>query len=298
MRRWFAAASAAAALSAVAAVPAPAQQMRDFTTARQHHGESRLSTRLEFSAGSLRLAPGTRDELYRMRLSYDPQRFVPVSRFEPASSVVTLGVEGTGKSGIRVSSREHLQQAAAITLSPDVTLALDVALGAVEADLELGGLRLAAIHLETGASRSVVRFSRSNPIRCSTATIEAGAAEIEVLGLGNSRCERVTFDGGVGKAVLDLGGAWNEDSKLTVAMTVGELTLRLPRDLGIRIVMDRFLSSFPSKGWVREGSGDTWLTPGYARARRRVDIALSSTMGGVRVEWLPSERNGGGAERQ
>lgn len=284
MRRWIAAAFAVAALAAVAAAPLRAQQMRDFTTSRQHHGESRLSTRLDFSAGSVRLAPGSRDELYRMRLSYDPERFVPVSRFEPASGVVTLGVEGTGKSGIRVSSREHLQQSATISLSPDVTLGLDLALGAVEADLEFGGLRLAALNLETGASRSIVRFSRPNAIRCSIATIGAGAAEITVIGLGNSRCERIVFDGGVGKAVLDLGGTWSEDAKLAVAMAVGELTLRLPRDVGIRIVMDRFLSSFPSEGWVREGN--TYLTPGYARARRRVDITLSSTMGGVRVEWM------------
>ena len=37
-------------------------------------------------------------------------------------------------------------------------------------------------------------------------------------------------------------------------------------------------------GWTREG--DTSLSPGYARAARHVDVALASTMGGVRVEWI------------
>ena len=64
----------------------------------------------------------------------------------------------------------------------------------------------------------------------------------------------------------------------------GELTLRLPTDIGIRIVMERFLTSFPAKGWAREG--DTYRSPGYARATRHVDITLASTMGGVRVEWI------------
>jgi hypothetical protein len=68
-------------------------------------------------------------------------------------------------------------------------------------------------------------------------------------------------------------------------MTVGELALRLPRDVGIRIRMDRFLASFPSEGWTRQGT--TYLSAGYARARRHVDIDLTSTLGGVTVEWLP-----------
>lgn len=280
MRRW----TAAAALLAAAAAPLPAQQMRDFSTSRQHHGESRLSTRLEFTAGTLRLLPGPAGELYRMRLRYDPERFTPVSRFEPVSGVVRLGVEGTGKSGIRVSSRSQLEQAATITLSPDVTLALDLALGAAEGDIELGGLRLAALHLETGASRSVVRFSEPNAVRCSSATIESGAAEIALVGLGNSRCEQISFEGGVGKAMLDLGGTWGADARLSVKMAIGELTLRLPTDTGIRIVMERFLTSFPAKGWTREG--DTYLSPGYAGAARHVEVALASTMGGVRVEWI------------
>ena len=280
MRRW----TAAAALLAAAAAPLPAQQMRDFSTSRQHHGESRLTTRLEFSAGALRLLPGPAGELYRMRLRYDPERFTPVSRFEPVSGVVRLGVEGTGGSGIRVSSRGQLEQAATITLSPEVTLALDLSLGAAEGDIELGGLRLSALRLETGASRSAVRFSGPNAVRCSSAAFEAGAAEIAVVGLGNSRCEEITFTGGIGKAVLDLGGTWTGDSRLAVKMTVGELTLRLPTDIGIRIVMERFLTSFPAKGWTREG--DTYRSPGYARATRHVDITLASTMGGVRVEWI------------
>lgn len=261
-----------------------AQQMREFTSARQRHGESRLATRLDFGAGSLRLAPGPATHLYSLHLSYDVERFRPISRFDPVDGTVHLGLESTGRSGIRVSSREHLQQAAEVRLSPAVALALDVALGAVDANIELGGLRLTSLRVGTGASRSTIRFSTPNLAPCSAAVIEAGAAEVALIGLGNSRCDRVTFSGGVGTALLDLSGVWSSNADLDVSMTMGELTLRLPRSVGVKVEMAKFLSSFASAGWTREG--DTYLSPGYATAERKVNISLSTTIGNVNVEWL------------
>lgn len=284
--RWAAVAFACAFASAVAfPVQLAAQQMRDFTTSRQLHGESRLVTRLEFAAGSLRLLPGPRDNLYRMRLTYDADRFIPLSRFDAAAGAVRLGLENSGRTGLRVSSRGHLDQSATITLSPAVMLGLDLALGAVDADLELGGLRLGELRMKTGASRSVVRFSQPNRARCSSAAFEAGAAEIALLLLGNSRCETISFEGGMGTATIDLSGRWTSNATIRISMTAGGLTLRLPRDLGIRVRMARFLSSFPADEWTRQG--DSYLSPGYAETTRRVDIDLSTTLGDVNVEWLP-----------
>ena len=279
------AALGAAALLLALPASATSQSMRDFTTARQLHGEDRLVTRLDFAAGTLRLRPGSTRELYRMRLAYDADRFAPVSRFDAGAGEVRLGLASVGGSGIRVSSAGHLRQDASVALSPAVALSLAFTLGAVEADIELGGLRITDLQLQSGASRASVRFSRPNASRCAAAVFEAGAAEIELIGLGNSRCERIAFTGGVGKATLDLSGAWSTDAELRLKMTVGELALRLPRDVGIRIRMDRFLASFPSEGWTRQGT--TYLSAGYARARRHVDIELTTTLGGVTVEWLP-----------
>ena len=129
-------------------------------------------------------------------------------------------------------SKSQLRQTASVTFSPRSDLALAVALGAVDGDLELGGLRLTDLDLEAGASRATVRFSQPNAARCRAATLSAGAAELSVLGLGNSRCERIAFEGGVGRVTLDFGGAWTSSSAVTVKMALGEVALRLPREVG------------------------------------------------------------------
>src|SRR5690606_18261908 len=130
--------AAAPAALALALLPTvgTAQQMREFTSSRQRHGETRLLARIDYAAGSLRLAPGSPEHLYAISLSYDTERFRPVSQFDAASSSVQLGLETLDHSGIRVSSREQLEQSAMISLSPAVALGLDLSLGAAEAEIE------------------------------------------------------------------------------------------------------------------------------------------------------------------
>ncbi len=260
-----------------------AQTMRPFGTFRQLHGETRLDARLDFSAGRLRVVAGRAGELYRMALAYDADRFVPLSAYDPTRNAATLGVAPAGGPGLRVVSRHQLQQDAVVELSPKTDLALEVSLGAVEADLDLGGLRLSGLRLEAGASRSVVRFSQPNPTRCRTADISAGAAEVSILKLGNSRCDLVRVEGGVGRMTLDFGGAWSGSERAELSLAVTELRLRLPRRIGIRITMDRFLASFDPNGLVRRG--DAWVTPGYDQAAQHLDLALKTTVGGVRIDW-------------
>jgi hypothetical protein len=263
---------------------ASAQTMRPFTTFRQMHGETRLTARLEYASGSLRMSAGRPNELYRMDLSYDQDRFLPISDFDISSATAVLGLKAEGVGGVRVISRNQLQQVAAVTISPTVDLALDLTLGATDADVELGGLRLTDLDLKTGASQAVIRFSQPNKIRCRHATVSAGAAEISFLGLGNSRCDSFDFEGGVGKITLDFGGSWSSNTRASVKMAMGELTLRLPRQAGVRLTMDKFLSHFEPAGLIRKGSD--FVSPGYTSAERHLDLDLTTAVGGVKVEWV------------
>ena len=133
------------------AVAGQAQTRRPFATFRQLHGETRLGVRLEYAAGNLRVAPGPASELYRMNLWYDESRYLPVSDFDARRGAVVLGLRPAGEGGVRVVSLDQLSQVATVSLSPSADLALDLALGAADADIELGGLRISRLTVKTGA---------------------------------------------------------------------------------------------------------------------------------------------------
>ena len=266
------------------AADAGAQSMRPFSTYRQWHGEPRLAARLEYAAGELRVGAGRPDELYRMDVSYDEDRFAPLSDFDASAGAVTLGVTAEKVGGVRVVSRNQLKQSAAVAFSPNSDLALDVELGAVVGDLDLGGLRITDLDLSAGASRATIRFTKPNGVRCRMARVRSGAAELAVTDLGNSRCDRIEFEGGVGKVTLDFGGTWTTSSRVAVTMALGEVTLRLPSEVGVSITLDKFLSSFEPEGLER--SGTSYRSAGYDQSPRHLDISVSAAAGAVKVEWL------------
>jgi hypothetical protein len=171
-----------------------------------------------------------------------------------------------------------------VALSRDVPLRLDLNLGAVQADVDLTGLSLRSVRFRTGASESRVRFGEPNPVSCDELDFQAGAAAMHVTGLGNANCRRLAFDGGVGDVTLDFTGEWRQPMSADVNVSIGSLTLRIPRDVGVSIRLNRFLASFDQRGFTKRGN--TWYSANYEDARHRLVLDVRAAIGGVDVVWV------------
>jgi hypothetical protein len=270
-------------MTVLLASPLAAQQMRNYEYARPQAGERRLHAVVEFAAGRLDLRPAAPGRLYGLTLSYDADRFRPIGRYDANAGQVNLGVEGIGGGGIRVDRRKALPQDALIELPTGVELTLDASIGAAESTLELGGLRLSALELKTGASRTTINFASRTTGACRTVSVSSGAGELTINSAGNSGCRSWRLEGGVGAVYLDLGGAWPADARVTLDMALGGVTLAVPRDLGLRVQVSGFLSGFDANGFRRDGK--THTSNNYASAARKLDVEVSSAMGEVSVVW-------------
>jgi hypothetical protein len=271
----------AAALLALSAAPAAAQRLRTTSSSRQLQGEQRLAVEVEYGAGRLTVAPAAAGLLYSMEVRYDEARFRPVTEYDRAAGRLRLGVESRDQHGNgRVRGND---QHASIGLSNAVPLSLQLRFGAGEAALELGGLALQELQLETGASSTRLDFSRPNRVAARLVRVHAGAAEMRVTGLGNARAQRFEFSGGMGETTLDFGGAWDRNATARIEMGVGSLHLRLPRALGVKIIRDSFMSSFDAGGMVRRGNA--WYSRNYDQARYRLDLEVAAALGSIEVDW-------------
>jgi hypothetical protein len=268
---------------------AGAQTLRTLTASRQVHDDTALVVRVTYAVGHFRLTPGRAGELYRMELRYDEDKFTPVRAYDPATGELRLGLEGRG--GHITYDGDHQGRTAPsldLVLAPDVPLTLDVDLGAAQADVELGGLALRDLTYKTGASTTEVRFSRPNPIACGSLAFKAGAAAFEGLELGNANCRHISFEGGVGTVTLDFTGDWRTDATADLHVAVGKLRLRLPRDLGVELTLDRFLASFDQTGFTKRG--DAYYSDNYRTAPHHLTLSVESAFGGVEVSWVEGPR--------
>jgi hypothetical protein len=237
---------------------------------------------VKYGAGRLRVSPARGDLLYRMELRYDDAQFRPVTDYDRAAGRLKLGVESRENRG-RHRGRNN-DQHASVELTPRVPLDLTLAFGAGEADVELGGLALRDVHLQTGASRTNLSFSTPNRVAAQRVKVEAGAAEVRVSGLGNTRSPRFEFSGGMGETTLEFGGAWTRSATARIDMGVGSVRLRIPRSLGVRIVRDSFLASFDAGGMVKRGNA--WYSRNYDQARHKLDVSIHAAIGSVAVDWI------------
>jgi hypothetical protein len=269
-----------AALAAHGAT-AEAQSWRTVTSARQLWGTEPVKVRIEYGSGRLEVRQADAPILYRMETRYDEEQFSTVSTFSDESRTLQLGVRPKeGRRGVSVKEGSH----ATISLTRAVPLDLDLDFGAGEAEIELGGMRLQRVDLSTGASETHVRFDQPNLIRAERVHINAGAAELEVRGLGNARADRIEFNGGVGSTVLDFSGAWQGNGTASVKMGIGSVTLRVPRSLGIRIDRSSFLTSFDDEGLVRRDG--SYFSANWANARNKLTIDVEAALGSIEIDWI------------
>ena len=259
----------------------PAPVLQDYSYARGYSGEDRLRADVEYAAGRLHIAPATSGALFEMALKYDPSRFKPIGEYGQ-DGVVRIGAENIRRGGFRFGRRRTLPQTAEIGFAPQAALDLSILVGAAEADLDLGGLRLQGLKLTTGASRTRLGFDSPNPEACGAVEVTTGAGELRVGNAGNSGCEVWRFDGGVGKVTVDLAGAWRGDPRMVLNLAVGGVVFEAPADMGLRVRMDGLVAKFEGEHFVKNGK--TWTSEGFDQASRKVDLEVHSAVGGVRVE--------------
>jgi len=278
--RATALAAGALALASVA-LPvhhAGAQSWRNFDVSRQLTDTTPVLVRLDYEIGTLSVRPATGGLLYGAHLRYDAERANPRYEFTPATRTLRLGVERRAGATARNGDAGELR----VELTRRAPIDLELRLGAVEADLDLGGIRLDHLKVESGASEANVRFDAPNPERMRALTFAVGAASLRATRLANANADHIRVQAGVGSVDLDFGGQWTHDVELTLEMALGGATLRVPRDVGIHVDATRRLADFDLPGLVKRG--DAWVSPNWETARYRLRIHGRMTVGQLTLE--------------
>ncbi|MFI5246254.1 MAG: hypothetical protein ACHQQR_13555 [Gemmatimonadales bacterium] len=274
MRRALAAFIASAAL----AQPGVAQAWRTLDASRQARDTNAISAHVEYAAGKLDLKPASGPVLYHASMRYDADRAEPVARFDSAARVLTLGVHIRG---MNLSGMDERHDAGSMRaeLSGSVPMDLSLDLGAVEADLQLGGLRLTDLTLRSGAADVTARFDRPNREQLRTMTLQVGAAQVKVLDAANSGVARITAEVGAGSLTIDLGGVLSRDVDITATLAAGGLTLNVSPDAGVFVDERSLLGGFDKDGFAKKGDG--WYSANYDAATPHVRVHLHAFLGGM-----------------
>ena len=277
MRKTMTAAIVAAAV--IAPTAAQGQSWRTVMMSRQLEDNGEVRVFVDYGAGDFTVRSVDDGLLYRLNLKYDEDKFEPIADF--SGERLHLGVESLRRN-INISRRQS--GSLELELARGVPMDLKLKFGAVQADIDLGGLALTDLELSTGASESLINVSEPNPVPMEKASFEVGAAEFTIRNLGNLRAEEIEVRGGVGLIILDFDGRWKRDAQVAVKMGLGSMELRVPEGLGVRLQKDSFLTALDSEGLIKRG--DVYESPDFDDADYRIEVELDVAFGSVAVVWI------------
>ncbi|HEY2374475.1 MAG TPA: LiaF domain-containing protein [Gemmatimonadaceae bacterium] len=271
----------ALAMLAIPLTSSPAQSWRTVESARQLRDSVQHKVRVQYGAGRIDVGATNAPVLYSMSLRYDEATTTPIHLYDAAAHTLTLGVDGeSGHFGRNMGDKSKGEMR--LSLSRAVPIDLGLELGATKASLDLGGLSLTGLRLDSGASETVLDFSTPNLSRMRSIEIDVGAASFEARNLGNANASRVHVEGGVGSVELDFGGQWTQDMSVDADLALGKLTLHVPRDVGVRVEVQKFLASFDQQGLVKRG--DAYYSDNWDQAKYRLRLRAQTTFGGIELD--------------
>jgi hypothetical protein len=223
-----------------------------------------------------------------MHLRYDEDRVKPVHKFEADAHSLTIGV-GEGTVGWTNHKSDGDPPELRVALARTVPMDLSLALGATQTMVDLGGLTLRKLQIESGAAEAKVDFSAPNRTRMRALELQIGAASVTIRNLANANTSSLRVDGGVGAIDLGFGGTWTGDMDAQVTVAIGKVTLHVPRDVGIRLDLSRFLASFDSGGLEKRDGA--YYSDNWESARYHLRLHVNATLGAVELDRSGSSAN-------
>jgi hypothetical protein len=283
-----------AAFSLSIACSASALQQETRVYERAIGGEQHLKIDIDGAYSTLRLKSGSSEKLYLLKVQ-DGEESGGSARISytirDGNGILKVQLdsdeddEGDGLESLRHVFGGHASRVYVLELTDKIPMDFSMELDAGEADLDLTGLRLASMKLETGASELKIRVQRKNPITLHSASISAGVGSIRAQSLGNLNFERMSVDCGVGSSRLDLTGDLRSESRLSADLGMGSLVIYLPAGLGVRLVSDdSFLSATQYQRFVRIDD-DRYETQAFESATKKMNIRIDSGIGSVAIKW-------------
>ncbi|HEX9973298.1 MAG TPA: toast rack family protein [bacterium] len=120
--------------------------------------------------------------------------------------------------------------------------------------------------------------------------LKMNSLEIRLLGgeldidLHNSSLPKLNFKALAGEANVDLSGKWDNDLNADFVGGVGELNLKLPEKVGVRIHASGILGNIEAPGFIKENSNYT--NDAYQKTKATLYIDIFGGIGNVNLELV------------
>lgn len=124
--------------------------------------------------------------------------------------------------------------------------------------IDLGGLALQEVDLDSGMGEHDLEFSEPTPVAMDSFRWQSSMGQSTLHDLGNASPARVDVSHRMGELRVDLDGAWSNDSEIDVSCGMGQCSVRVPDDVfidaGTSVTMGERRVRLPDQDLVPAGA--------------------------------------------
>lgn len=214
-----------------------------------------VNVEIEMGAGELDASGGAND-LLEATFTYNVEELDPQVTYSDGNLRVRHG-DVQGGIGTFFDLDEYRNEWD-LRFNNDVAMEMSIDLGAGRTSLELGSLALTGLD------------------------VRAGAGDVNLDLSGSQSLNQLEFDMGAGALMMDLTGDWQDDLDARIRGGVGELTLSLPRDVGVRVDVTTGIGEVDSSGLNRDG--DTYTNDAFGESDVTLRIDIDGGVGRINLD--------------
>lgn len=171
-----------------------------------------------------------------------------------------------------------------LQFNKDIPLEMKIEIGVGESELDFSNVTLSSLEISNGAGEVSVEIGQQE---IDELEIESGAGEVEISFDGGN-IDELEIDLGAGESVLDFTGNWKSDMDANIDCGVGEVTIRLPEDVGVRIKAgSNWLSEVNTKGLHKKGGA--FVNDAYGSSNVTLEFSVDVGVGQLNLEVGGSE---------
>ena len=266
-------------LGVLASATADAQSWRTLDASGSRPDSAGVTVRVDYARGTLQVEPFADARLYDLHLRYDATRAHPLLTYDSSTRSLVVGTQT--RPDARTGGDGRAAGDAVLRLGRTGPLDVDVRLDVADATLDLGGMALRRVTVQSSASEVRVGFSAPNTIAMDALDLDVSAAMLTASGLANANSGRLRVGARAGGAELHLDGQWMRDLEVDLDIALGSVTMHVPADVGVQLEARRIFSRIDAGG-LRQ-SGDLYISDNWETAARKVRIRASATLGKLQL---------------
>lgn len=165
-----------------------------------------------------------------------------------------------------------------LRLNSEVPIALEMALGLGDSQIDLSDVNLTDFDLQSGAGVVNVDLGVQDLDRV---RVRAGLGDTN-LNLDGGRVEELEFEAGAGSVAINLVGNWEANMEVEIDGGLGDLELIVPASTGVRIEVNTGLGDVDVDGF--QADGNAYTNAAYGESEVTLDIHIDQGAGSVRIQ--------------